>query len=446
MASPLLKTRRARRFRIIALRWRQRAVFVLGGIVVGAAAYGVAIAADHAGAAFQELLARAPIVAFFLTPLGFAASSWIARRYFPNSGGSGIPQAIAARALHGLAARERLVSMRIAIGKTILLLLGLLCGGSIGREGPTVQIGASIMFAIGRLSPRRQPGLILAGAAAGVAAAFNTPLAGIVFGIEEMSRAFEVRTSGIIIGGVIAAGLTSLSLQGDYTYFGTTHAVLGGSAQGWLGVLLLGIAGGVLGGVFSRVLILFGGGFRGRIGAAIKQHPVVFAALCGLLVALCGLVSGGTIFGTGYTQARGLVQGDGAVPGTFGALKFLATIASSISGIPGGIFAPSLAVGAGLGANVASILPGAPAQALVVLGMVAYFSGVVQAPITAFVIVAEMTNDHAMVVPLMLASLIGFSVSRLICKEGVYHALAHNFIHAEIARSVGVPAAAGPSA
>ena len=441
-----IQARQMRRWRVLAIRWRRRGVFVLGGILVGAAAYGIAVVADEAGDLFRALLARLPYAAFLLTPAGFALSSWLSRRFFPNSGGSGIPQAIAARHLHGLAARERLVSIRIAIGKTILLLVGLLCGASIGREGPTVQVGASIMFAVGRLSPRRQPGLILAGASAGVSAAFNTPLAGIVFGIEEMSRSFEVRTSGTIIGCVIAAGLTSLALQGDYTYFGTTQAILGGSVQGWLAVPVLGIAGGLLGGGFSRTLILFGGGFRGRFGTAIKRHPVVFAAACGLVVAACGWLSGSTVFGTGYAQARALVQAGGAMPAGFGLLKLLATVASSISGIPGGIFAPSLAVGAGLGANVAFLLPGAPVQALVVLGMVGYFSGVVQAPITAFVIVAEMTNDHAMVVPLMLTALIGFAVSRLVCHEGVYHALSHNFINAEIVRSVGLDVKPSPSA
>jgi H+/Cl- antiporter ClcA len=429
-----LTTRRMRQMRVVSWRWRRAAIFVLGGIVVGAAAVSVARAADRASELFQSVLVREPLIAFVLTPLGFAASIWFARRYFPNSGGSGIPQAIAARQLHGLAARERLVSLRIAVGKTLLLLLGLFCGASIGREGPTVQVGASIMFAVGRFSPRRQPGLILAGASAGVAAAFNTPLAGIVFGIEEMSRSFEARTSGIIIGAVIAAGLTSLSLQGDYTYFGTTGVVLGGALQAWLAVPVLGILGGLLGGGFSRIVILFGSGLPGRVGASIKRHPVVFAALCGLVVALCGLLSGGAVFGTGYTQARTLVQGNGDVPGVYyGVLKLIATVVSSISGIPGGIFAPSLSVGAGLGANVAALLPGAPTQALIVLGMVAYFAGVVQAPITAFVIVAEMTNDHALVVPLMLTSLIGFAVSRLVCPEGVYHALAHNFVAAETA-------------
>jgi len=391
------------------------------------------------------VLFRQPLAALALTPLGFAASSWLARRFFPNSGGSGIPQAIAARHLEGLAARERLVSLRVAVGKIVLVLLGLLCGASIGREGPTVQVGASVMFAAGRLSPRRQPGLILAGASAGVAAAFNTPLAGIVFGIEEMSRSFEVRTSGIIIGAVIAAGITSLALQGDYTYFGTTHAALSG-VKGWLAVPILGVLGGLLGGGYSRVLILFGRGLPGRLGQAIRARPVLFATVCGLVVALCGLLSGGAAFGTGYTQARALVQGEGGTPVAFGALKLLATAASSVSGIPGGIFAPSLAVGAGLGANVAALLPGAPAQALVVLGMVAYFAGVVQAPITAFVIVAEMTNDHALVVPLMLAALIGHAVSRLVCPEGVYHALAHGFVEAEALSHHGRSSAPAPRA
>jgi len=427
---PLLNPMRARRIRVLSLRWQRRVLFVLGGVAVGLAAVGLAIAADRAGALFQLVLAWQPLAILVLTPAGFALSSWVAQRYFPNSGGSGIPQAIAARHLQGTAARVRLVSVRIALGKMVLLLIGLLCGASIGREGPTVQVGAAIMFALGRLSPRRQPGLILAGASAGVAAAFNTPLAGIVFGIEEMSRSFEARTNGIVLGAVIAAGVTSLALQGDYTYFGTTHAVID-RAEGWLAVPVLGVLGGLLGGGFSRVLILFGGGLPGQLGAVVKQHHVLFAALCGLLVAGCGLLSGGATFGTGYAQAKSLVQDGGGTPAAFGMLKLLATTASSISGIPGGIFAPSLAVGAGLGANVAALLPGAPVSALIALGMVAYFAGVVQAPVTAFVIVTEMTNDHALVLPLMLTSVIAYVASRLVCPEGVYHALARNFVAAQ---------------
>ncbi len=425
MRTGLITPRRMRRIRVASRHWQRRALFVLGGIAVGAAAVGLALAADRSSGVFRMVLRRWPDAPLLLTPAGFAAASHLSRRFFPGSGGSGIPQAIAARASSG-AARARLVSLRLAAGKIALLLLGLLCGASIGREGPTVQVGASIMSAAGRLFPRRQPGLILAGAAAGVAAAFNTPLAGIVFGIEEMSRAFETRTSGVVIGTVIAAGLTSLALQGDYTYFGLTHATLRG-AEGWLALPLVGCAGGLAGGGFSRVLIAFGRGLPGLPGRLQAAHPTVFATLCGLVVAACGLASGGAAFGTGYAEARALVQGGGGPSLGFGAFKFAATLASSVSGIPGGIFAPSLAVGAGLGAELAALLPGTQAQPLVVLGMVAYFSGVVQAPITAFVIVAEMTNDHAMVVPLMLASLIGYGASRTVCREGVYHALARGF-------------------
>jgi H+/Cl- antiporter ClcA len=440
----LIAKPRARRVILASRKWQRRVLFVVGGVAVGGIAVALAIAADWAGHGFTAIFSRQPLVALVLTPAGFALCSLVSRRYFPNSGGSGIPQAIAAMQLSGMAARERLVSLRLAAGKILLLLIGLLCGASIGREGPTVQVGASIMFAVGRLSPRRQPGLILAGASAGVSAAFNTPLAGIVFGIEEMSRSFETRTSGVIIGGVIAAGLTSLALQGDYTYFGTTRAALHG-ITGWIALPFIAIAAGLLGGGFSRALILFGGSMRGRLGVFVKHNPALFAAMCGLVVALCGLATHGDAFGTGYAQARALVQGTPGAPSlAFGALKLLATIASSISGIPGGIFAPSLAVGAGLGADIAALLPWEPAQVMVVLAMVAYFAGVVQAPITAFVIVTEMTGDHALVVPLMLCSLIGYGASKLVCPEGVYHALAHNFVHAEIV-APGVVEEAAPA-
>lgn len=384
--------------------------------------------ADEAQAAFRVLLQRSRYVSLVVTPLGFAVIAYLTRRVFPNSQGSGIPQAIAARHLADQRARGALVSIRIALGKIVLTLFGLLCGGSIGREGPTVQVGASIMFAVGRLSPRRQSGLILAGASAGVAAAFNTPLAGIVFGIEEMSRAFEEKTSALLIAAIVAAGLTSLALLGDYTYFGTTSAKLG--PVGWLAVPVCGIAGGLLGGLFSRILIEFGGGLPGSAGRTIKRHPIIFATLCGLGVALCGLASHDTIYGTGYAQVRPLLDRGVPLPQSFGALKLTATALASISGIPGGIFSPSLAVGAGIGFNLSTLFPSTPVAALVLLGMVSYFAGVVQAPITSFVIVTEMTNDHAMVVPLMAAAFIARAASRLICREGVYHALSKNFVAA----------------
>jgi H+/Cl- antiporter ClcA len=224
-------SRHMRRLRIHSRRWQRRAIFVAGGLVVGLVAVALALASDAVQSIFQHVTGRwfyAPLV---VTPLGFGIAVWLTQRFFPNAQGSGIPQAIAARHTQDVEARSRLIGLRVAIGKVLLTLFGLLVGASTGREGPTVQVGASIMFLIGRVTPRRQPGLILAGAAAGVAAAFNTPLAGIVFAIEEMSRSFEANASGLIIGAVILAGLTAQAILGDYTYFGYTTAAL--PRRGW---------------------------------------------------------------------------------------------------------------------------------------------------------------------------------------------------------------------
>jgi chloride channel protein, CIC family len=425
---PLLSTRLLRSAKVASAHWQRRALFLTGGITVGAAAVGLALAADGVQTEFTHLVTRWRYASLLVTPLGFALSVYLTNRFFQNSQGSGIPQAIAARELDDQDSRGRLVSIRIAVGKILLTLLGLLCGASAGREGPTVQVGASIMFAIGRFSPRRQPGLILAGAAAGVAAAFNTPLAGIVFGIEEMSRAFETRTSGLIIAAVIAAGLTSLALVGNYAYFGSSPAMLRNGVD-WLAVPLCGVAGGLAGGLFSRIVILMARGLPGAVGRRIKANPIPFALACGLLVALCGIASGDTIYGTGYAQVKAALEGGTALRDDFGFFKFLATTFSTISGIPGGIFSPSLAVGAGLGANIAHVFPTAPVAPIILLGMVSYFAGVVQAPITAFVIVTEMTDNHAMVIPLMCAALIGYGASKIVCPEGIYHALAKGFAH-----------------
>ncbi|HZB93497.1 MAG TPA: chloride channel protein [Stellaceae bacterium] len=419
----------ARRVRLL-LRgeaWRRRIVFWCGGLSVGIAAVVLAIAADYVQAWFRALMGVSPYLALVITPAGIALSVALTRRYFPGSQGSGIPQAIAARRFDDAASRNKLLALRLAGGKIVLTLLGLLAGASTGREGPTVQVGASVMHAVGRVWVGKHQGLILAGSAAGVAAAFNTPLAGIVFAIEEMSRSFEQRTSGLVLSAVIIAGIASLSLLGNYTYFGHTGAMLA-QPEDWVAVPLAGVCGGLLGGLFSKIVVMTAKGLPGRAGALAQRYPVGFAALCGLAVAVIGILAGGTTYGTGYDQAKALVEGAGHVPQSFGILKFLATTLSTVSGIPGGIFSPSLAVGAGLGANIAALLPGTAVGAVILLGMVGYFAGVVQAPITAFVIVLEMTESHAMTVPLMLTALIAYGTARFIGAPPIYHALAESFL------------------
>ena len=425
--------------------WRGRLLFLFGGICVGLAAVLMARCADAAQLGFKALVGVSPLVALVVTPAGFVLAALLARTVFPNSQGSGIPQVIAARHTRDPAFRHRLISLRVAFGKIVVMTLGLACGASSGREGPTVQVGAAIMAAVGRLTPDRLPGLILAGGAAGVAAAFNTPLAGIVFGIEELGRAYEPRSSGLIVAGIVAAGLTSLWLVGNYTYFGTSDVTLP-LGKGWLVVVVLGAAGGFAGGVFSRLVILFARGLPGRAGRWIARYPVAFAGLCGLGVALAGLASGGSVYGTGYEEAKALLHGDSAARLDFAPLKFCATALSAISGIPGGLFAPSLAVGAGLGGMLQDVFPHVPIGALVLTGMVAYLAGVLQAPITAFVIVTEMTQDHAMMIPLMIAAVLADAASKTVCRTGLYHTLAEIMLaRAEPARDeAGIKGAPAP--
>jgi len=407
--------------------WKIRLVFWSGAVLVGLAAALFALASNEANHMFNRVLAHSPYIPFILSPLGLVLVAWLTRRYVPGAQGSGIPQSIAALELKKHSARKALLSLRIAFGKIVLTLLGLLSGASIGREGPTVHVGAAIMFSLGAFvrfpSHYLDKGLILAGGAAGIAAAFNTPLAGIVFAIEEMSRSFEQRTSGTLLTAVIFSGVTAIAVLGNYTYFGSTTAEMPLDLA-WLAVIVCGVVGGVLGGLFSHSLIWA----MRRVAPVRQRAPLLLAAACGLGIAVIGLASGNLTYGTGYDEARQLVTGTGTLGNAYPYLKMLATAVSYISGIPGGIFAPSLATGAGLGAHVAEFFPGTPVAAIVILGMVGYFAGVVQTPITAFVIVMEMTNNQALVLPLMATAFIGYGISRIICPTSIYQELAMDFL------------------
>lgn len=414
--------------------WRSQLVFWSGGLVVGLVAVVLAMASDKAQALFFVMQGRVSWLPLILTPLGFGLSAFISRRWFRGAQGSGIPQVIAASEIvrHHPKAIDNLVSMRIVVGKIILLLLGLVCGAPIGREGPTVQIGASLMRITGRFGGivSNESALLLAGGAAGVAAAFNTPLAGIVFAIEELGKSFEQRTSGTVIFTVMLAGVASLGLLGDYTYFGRDTTSLGGWSD-VAAVAICGVAGGLLGGGFSR-LTIFGIKRLGTLwGGLIARHPVKFAAACGLVLAVLGVLTGGAAFGTGYGSAKSLLAGSPSMPFGFGLLRVASALLSGVSGIPGGLFAPSLSAGAGVGADLHWLVPGLPLATMALLGMVGYFSGVVQSPLTAFVIVMEMTNDHNMVLPLIATSLLAYSMSRLVCPRPLYHALSQTFLKQE---------------
>jgi H+/Cl- antiporter ClcA len=409
--------------------FRRRIATGAGALVLGLFAIAFAKSGDFAQHLFLRFSATWPYGALLLTPAIFGGSVYLTRRWAPESRGSGIPQVIAASQDPARAAFGPLVSLKTGAVKLVMTILMLGAGASVGREGPTVQVSAAIMVAIHRLL--RVPitsGVLIAGGAAGVAAAFNTPLAGVAFAIEELASAYEQKVAVLVMAAVMIAGLVSLGIAGDYIYFGAMRETL--NLRAVLTVApIAGVAGGLTGGLFSRALLGFSAP-RHRWMRAIKARPVIVALACGLVVAGIGILSAGATWGTGYEATRQLVESGAGSP-TFGPEKFVATLATALSGAPGGIFAPSLSVGAGLGDLLSRIFPDDPKGAIVLLGMIGYFVGVVRAPLTAVIIITETTASRGMIVPLFATALIADLVSALVCRERLYHGLAKPFLRPE---------------
>ncbi len=360
-------------------------------------------------------------------------------RFFPGTEGTGIPQAIAALKTPEGPMRSMMLSWRIAFGKIILLTLGLFSGMTIGREGPSVHVGACLMYLITKIThfPAHlvRRGLILGGGGAGIAAAFNAPIAGIIFAFEEIGRSFEKNNAGTIIRTVIIASVVVVLLLGkDYLFYGKVDIDAGDwTMLQWCSVLFIGIIGGFLGGFFSQCVVK---GTR-VVGCCMKWNIWITPLVIGGSLALLGLVSGGETYGSGFPQAQAILipDADGntwTAPWHYAPLKACASFFSLISGIPGGLFDPSLSVGAGLGQTcvplVDMLLPGIAPEAVIMMFMVAYFTGVVQSPLTCGVIMIEMTGARHMTIPLILTAVVAYECSRLICRTAIYEALADLFL------------------
>jgi H+/Cl- antiporter ClcA len=415
--------------------WLHYGVFWLGAIATGLVAVLYAKLIDVGYDAFLRYAALCWWLPLLVTPAIGALGVWLTKRYFPGSEGSGIPQVIAT--LHDSGAlAPRLLSIRILLGKILVSFLSILGGFTIGREGPTIHVGAALMFNLRRFYPQRfrairgtalEHRLALAGAAAGLSAAFNAPLAGVVFAIEELTRSFEQRTSGVLITAIIFAGVVSLGLQGNYTYFGTID--VGSHFPDLLAVVvvLIGAVSGVAGGVFCWLLLNTGRWIPSSINAWRGRRPVAFGAMCGLIIAVIGVTTGGHTFGSGYAEARAMLEGRAQLSAAYPVLKMASMVGSYLPGAPGGLFAPSLAIGAGIGNALHLVFGQMPLPMLIALGMVGYLAAVTQSPITAFVIVIEMINGHALVISLMATALISSQVSKLFA-PALYEALSKRYV------------------
>ncbi|HEX3378437.1 MAG TPA: chloride channel protein [Paraburkholderia sp.] len=410
--------------------WRQYGIFWLGAIAVGLVAVLYARLIDWGYDKFLSVQHRYVWAPLIITPAVAALAVWLTRRFFRGAEGSGIPQVIATLHANSREYGVRLLSWRILLGKIAVSFLGILGGFTIGREGPTVQVGAALMFNLRRLYPRSnaviERQLALAGAAAGLSAAFNTPLAGVMFAIEELTRSFEARTSGVLITAIIIAGVVALGLNGNYTYFGTIQIGVHFPDLLAVAVVLTAIVTGIAGGIFGWLLLNTARWIPAPLRQLHGERPVAFAALCGFAIAVVGLISGGATFGSGYSEARGLLEGH---PQSmfYPFLKMIAMVGSYLPGIPGGIFAPSLSIGAGFGNLLHMVFDSMQLPMLIALAMVGYLAAVTQSPITSFVIVMEMIDCHALVISLMATALIASRVSRLFAPP-LYESLAHRYM------------------
>ncbi|OIQ87709.1 H(+)/Cl(-) exchange transporter ClcA [mine drainage metagenome] len=367
-------------------------------------------------------------LAFLITPAMTMLAVYLTRRWFSGSEGSGIPQVIAA--LHAPpddTLMSRLFGLRVIVGKLGVSLIGFLGGLTIGREGPTVHLGAAIMAETRRFYPHQgrhlERALLLAGAAAGLSGAFNTPLAGVIFAIEELARDFESRTNGVMITAVVFSGLTSLALAGNYLYFGQIVVPNNFHVGFTVPVIVASILCGLSGAAFNWALLRWEVWMPAPLRGLRANKPVMYALVIGLAVAALGVLTHGQTWGSGYDQARNLLDGKTEVSGFFALTKWLAMVISYMSGMPGGLFSPSLSIGAGLAQWMHWMFASAAMPTLIALCMAGYLAAVTQSPLTSFVIVMEMTNGTGMMIPMMAVALASSRISNMFTPP-LYEALA----------------------
>ncbi len=373
--------------------------------------------------------------------------AWLVVHYGAKAaGGSGIPQIMASlKLLHektGVSVSP-LLSVRVIFVKVISSCLGLLGGSAIGREGPSLQISASLYMVIQKLKPKSWPTLspqkmILAGGAAGLAAAFNTPLGGIVFAIEELSKTSLHSFRSSLLLSVILAGLATQWLSGPYLYLGYPH-VGAFEPRFYVLIIIMSLLAGMAGALKSRLILRVN---EFKRGLKKHWHLHLFVAGCGLALAVLIIVLGRDVIGSGKSQLQSMLfSQDTGWDWRLVPARFLASLVSFTSGMAGGVFAPSLSTGAGIGAMFSHYAQFDTNNKIIVLcGMVAFLTGVTRAPFTSAVLVLEMTDRHSAIFPMMLAAMVANTGAAMLMKKSLYDYLIYNYLPADLypARKVNI--------
>lgn len=413
-------------FRIL-LQQREDQVFLILALVIGALTGLLVVAfillTERLGMRLYPV-GGAPWRRILFPVAGSLGIGYLLSRYFPFARGSGVPQTKAA-----LYAREGRITLRTVFGKFFCTSATLASGIPLGREGPSVQVGSGIGSVLGRnlgLSPERVKQLIPVGAAAAIAAAFNTPLAAVLFALEEIVGDLHAP----VIGSVVLASATSWGvlrlLLGNSPLFKVPQYQLVHPAEFAI-YAVLGILGGLVSVAFSRLLL----GMREWFLRLPLKTQWFQPAAGGLLVGVLGWFTP-QVLGVGYGFVGNALNGTMALKlmVLLVFLKLISVTVSYASGNAGGIFGPALFIGAMLGGSVGTVahqlFPGhtASSGAYALVGMGTAFAGIVRAPMTSVLMIFEMTQDYAVIVPLMISNLVSLFISSRLQPVPIYEALA----------------------
>lgn len=373
---------------------------------------------------------------FIIAPIGFVLSWWLVKEFAPNAKGSGIPQVMAAVELANPKEHTKirsLLSIKIIVFKIISSVILVIGGGAVGREGPTIQIAGSIFRKVNEYLPEWWPkiskkNMIMTGAAAGLAAAFNTPLGGIVFAVEELSKTHINYFKTALFTAVIIAGLTAQTLAGSYLYLGypKTNDV---SLMVMFPIILVAGVAGILASQLSVTMLKINDWKKRKLKN--DRANVLFLVGCALVIAFISFFISREVLGSGKEiMERVLFTSDKHEDWYVPLLRMLGPALSFTSGGAGGIFAPALTAGASIGSVISGIIHLTPNETNVVIlaGMVAFLTGITRAPFTSAIIVLEMTDRHSLIFHLMLAGMVSSLFSILVSRRSLYDVLKMNFL------------------
>lgn len=405
-------------------------LFFLMAVVIGVFAVFFAKSCSLAFSWFLYMFNHVGYWILLIIPCGFIVITYMIVKYFPEAEGSGIPQALALGHTDDMSKLSRFFIARTIFSKYIFIVLGTLFGATVGREGSTVQIGATIMTLFRKnLSDFRKKVLLTAGAAAGLAAAFNTPLGGIVFLLEELAKGISLKRNLVKTTAIAVSGVVAVLLAGNFSYYGTVaHTFLNYDWKIFIVAIIIGIFAALNNYVFSKVVYFTTASPFSYINRLRKKHPLITSVLCGFLVAVVGIVSHGLSFGNGYVESRESLAGVRQLPMFYYVFKMFGSVLSTASGVPGGYFATCLAIGNGIGNFVHHFFAVANSQQYALLGMVAFLSALTQAPVTSLVMVLQVTYTQVFTLPLIVACLTATWISSMLDKS-IYEYQISNYLN-----------------